>query len=400
MPVFNYECLNKQGIIVKGQITADNLSDSTTRLKEMGLVIINVKQVNMDKSPLFSKGKKVTLGDLSIFSKQLAAMFGAGIPITKALFTLSKQTENSTFKNALENIAQNVEDGMNLTEAFKAHPSIFPQIYTAMIEAGELGGMLEVSLNRLADQLMKEKQLQDNINSATFYPKMVLGFAFLVFIGTLVILVPVFESFIPAGTPVPGVTKLIFSMSESIRNNPLIWILSVAAIITAIFAFIKSDFGKNIWEKVKLKMPIFGTLIHKTVIARFSRTLATLLSGGIPVVQAMQTAGPTSGSLLLANVVEETTISIEEGKNISTPLEESGLFPPMVTQMIAVGEETGQLSELLDQIAVFYEEEVSVMTKGLSSLIEPLMLIFVGFVVGGMLLALYLPIFTSITSSF
>lgn len=400
MPVFNYECLNKQGIIVKGQITAENLSDSTTRLKEMGLVIINVKQVNMDKSPLFSKGKKVTLGDLSIFSKQLAAMFGAGIPITKALFTLSKQTENSTFKNALENIAQNVEDGMNLTEAFKAHPSIFPQIYTAMIEAGELGGMLEVSLNRLADQLMKEKQLQDNINSATFYPKMVLGFAFLVFIGTLVILVPVFESFIPAGTPVPGVTKLIFSMSESIRNNPLIWILSVAAIITAIFAFIKSDFGKNIWEKVKLKMPIFGTLIHKTVIARFSRTLATLLSGGIPVVQAMQTAGPTSGSLLLANVVEETTISIEEGKNISTPLEESGLFPPMVTQMIAVGEETGQLSELLDQIAVFYEEEVSVMTKGLSSLIEPLMLIFVGFVVGGMLLALYLPIFTSITSSF
>lgn len=400
MPVFNYECINKQGEVVKGQLTADTLSNSASRLKEMGLVVINIKQVKQNNSTFLKKEKKVTLGDLSIFSRQFSAMLSAGIPITKALFTLSKQTENNTFKHALESISQNVEDGMNLTDAFRAYPSIFPAIYISMIEAGELGGMLETALNRLSDQLLKEKQLQDNVNSATFYPKMVLGFALIIFVAMLIYLVPVFQTFVPDGTPIPGITRLIFNMSASVRSNWLIWLLSVGAVVTAVMALFKSDLGKNAWERVKLNIPIFGKLIQKTVIARFSRTLATLLAGGIPVVQALQSAGPTSGSLLLANVVDESTRRIEEGRNISTPLEESGLFPPMVTQMIAVGEETGQLSELLDQIASFYEEEVGVMTKGLSSLIEPLMLMLVGVVVGGMLISLYLPIFTSITASY
>ena len=175
----------------------------------------------------------------------------------------------------------------------------------------------------------------------------------------LIYLVPVFQTFVPDGTPIPGITRLIFNMSASVRSNWLIWLLSVGAVVTAVMALFKSDLGKNAWERVKLNIPIFGKLIQKTVIARFSRTLATLLAGGIPVVQALQSAGPTSGSLLLSNAVEESTRRIEEGRNISTPLEESGLFPPMVTQMIAVGEETGQLSELLDQIASFMKRKLS-----------------------------------------
>jgi len=401
MALFNYECLNKQGEIIKGQLNAEDLPDLVNRLKNMGLTVLDVKQAKTGNSFMrFTIEKKVTLGDLSLFSKQLASMISAGIPVTKALFTLSRQVANATLKNALADISKNVEEGMSLTNAFGAYPNIFPGIYASMIESGELGGTLELSLARLSEQLLKEKQLQDNIKSATFYPRLLLGFAAIIFSVMLVFIVPIFQRFIPKGTPVPGITKLIFSMSESARNYWYIWLLVITVIAASVMAYVKSSIGKWVWERVKFKMPVFGTLIQKSVIARFSRTLSMLMASGIPVVQAMQSAGPTSGSLLVANAVTEASKRIEEGKNISVPLEESGIFPPMVTQMIAVGEETGQLPELLEKIADFYEEEVSVMTKGLSSLIEPLMLILIGIIIGGMLISLYLPIFSAITYSY
>ena len=268
-----------------------------------------------------------------------------------------------------------------------------------MIQSGELGGMLENTLKRLADQFQKEKQLRDNIKSATFYPRLLMGVAFLLAIAMLVFLVPVFRSFIPDGAAIPGVTQIVFSLSDSIRGNWYIWIGVMIAIVAAIMAFVGSKTGKQLWDRLKFRMPIFGDLIQKTVIARFARTLSTLMEGGIPVIQAMQSAGPTAGNILVTEAIEHAVVSIEEGRNIAGPLEASGVFPPMVTQMIAIGEETGALPSLLDTIAEFYEEEVNTITKGLSTLIEPLMMIAVGLVVGGMLISLYLPIFTSITSS-
>ncbi len=400
MPVYRYETFNKQGENIRGMISADNLQDCVARLKEMGLTVLDIKEQKTTRfSAFLSSEKKVTLGELSIFSKQLSAMISSGIPITRSLFTLSRQVTNTTFKEALEDIAKNVEAGMSLTDAFAAYPRIFPDIYISMIQSGELGGMLENTLKRLADQFQKEKQLRDNIKSATFYPRLLMGVAFLLAIAMLVFLVPVFRSFIPDGAAIPGVTQIVFSLSDSIRGNWYIWIGVMIAIVAAIMAFVGSKTGKQLWDRLKFRMPIFGDLIQKTVIARFARTLSTLMEGGIPVIQAMQSAGPTAGNILVTEAIEHAVVSIEEGRNIAGPLEASGVFPPMVTQMIAIGEETGALPSLLDTIAEFYEEEVNTITKGLSTLIEPLMMIAVGLVVGGMLISLYLPIFTSITSS-
>lgn len=400
MPVYNYESFNKQGENIKGVISADNVPDCLSRLKDMGLTVLEVKEQKQSRfSAFLTSEKKVTLGELSIFSKQLSAMISSGIPITRSLYTLSRQAGNATFKAALEEIAKNVESGMSITDAFAAFPRIFPDIYIAMLQSGELGGILEVTLKRLAGQLQKEKQLRDNIKSATFYPRLLMGVALLLTIVMIVFLVPVFKSFIPEGAEIPGVTQIVFNLSDSIRNGWYFWIGGIVALIAAVMAFISSKPGKQVWDRIKFKMPIFGDLIQKSVIARFSRTLSTLMEGGIPVIQAMQSAGPTAGNILVAEAVRNATISIEEGRSISAPLEVSGVFPPMVTQMIAIGEETGALPSLLDTIAEFYEDEVTTITKGLSSLIEPIMLVTVGLVVGGMLISLYLPIFSSITSS-
>lgn len=400
MAVYDYECINKQGEIIRGQINGENFSSVLGRLKSMGLSVIDIKERKTSiKSSLFTGKKKVTLGELSLFSRQLSSMISAGIPITRALFTLSRQTDNPTFKEALNNIASNVEGGISLTDAFGAHPEIFSDLYVSMIRSGELGGTMEITLDRLSEQLRKEKQLRDNIKTATFYPRMIFGFAGIVFIAMLVFLVPVFEKFIPADGEIPGVTRFIFGLSASVREKWYIWIIILSLITAAVLVFIKSGFGKRLWDRLKFKMPVFGSLIQKTVIARFSRTLSTLLEGGIPVVQAMQSAGPTSGSMLVADAVLAAARRIEEGRSIAAPLEESGIFPPMVTHMISVGEETGELPSLLDKVSQFYEEEVAVLTKGLSSIIEPLMLIIIGIFVGGMLISLYLPIFSSVASS-
>lgn len=400
MPVFHYESYNKQGEAVKGLISADGVPDCLNRLRDMGLTVLEVKEQKQSRfSAFLSSEKKVTLGELSIFSKQLAAMISSGIPITRSLFTLSKQASNPTLKSALEDIAKNVESGMSITDAFAAYPKIFPDIYIAMIQSGELGGILENTLKRLAGQLQKEKQLRDNIKSATFYPRLLMGVAFILTVVMVVFLVPVFKSFIPEGADIPGVTQAVFNLSDSIRSGWYFWIGGIVALVAASMSFVRSRSGKQVWDRVKFKMPIFGDLIQKSVIARFSRTLSTLMEGGVPIIQAMQSAGPTAGNILVAEAVKNATVSIEEGRSISAPLEVSGVFPPMVTQMIAIGEETGALPSLLDTIAEFYEEEVTTITKGLSTLIEPIMLVTVGLVVGGMLISLYLPIFSSITSS-
>ncbi|MEG1774591.1 MAG: type II secretion system F family protein, partial [Oscillospiraceae bacterium] len=254
-------------------------------------------------------------------------------------------------------------------------------------------------LIRLSDQLQKQKQLNDNVKSATSYPKMIGGFALLMFLAMLVGLVPVFEGFIPSGVPLPALTQFSFSLSHSLRSYWYLWILGAGLIIVGVMMLVRSPFGKQYWENHKMRIPLFGPIIQKSVIARFCRTLATLLQGGIPVVQALESAGPTAGSELIDKAITRAIAKIEEGSNISQPLEECGLFPPMVINMIAVGEEAGTLPKLLDKVAEFYEDDVATMTKNLGSVIEPIMLILIGFVVGGMLLSLYLPIFTAVTAS-
>ncbi|HHV95280.1 MAG TPA: type II secretion system F family protein [Clostridiaceae bacterium] len=400
MTEYIYECIDRQGQIVKGRLSAENEISAIEKLKKMELMILDIKQTDLNskrRKSLFSK--KVTLGELAMFSKQLATMINVGIPVTRALFAISEQTGNPVFKDALINIAENIESGRDLSDAFGMYPGIFSNLYISMLHSGEVGGNLDEALNRLSDQLQKEKTLTDNIKASTFYPRMVAGFAIILFISMLVFMVPIFQGFIPENVPVPAITAFVFLLSESLRGKWYIWLSMTAGIILLILLFIKSPLGKRFWEEIKLKIPIFGPMLHKSVLARFSRTLSTLLEGGIPVIQALESAGSTSGSLLISEAIAEAAEQIIQGRNISEQLEGNKLFPPMMIQMIAIGEETGSISSMLDKLAEFYEEEVATLTKGLTALLEPIMLVIVGIIIGAMIVALYLPIFTAITQA-
>ncbi len=398
MPSFKYEAINKTGEAVTGKLEAEEQSNVSERLRGMGLMVTDIKEVK--ELSLFSGlsfGGKVKLGDLSLFSRQLAAMLNSGIPLTRALNTLGKQSTNQTLSKALTQIALNVEGGSSLSEALKGYPNIFNPLYVDMVYAGETGGSLEETLTRLSNQLQKAKELRDNIKSATFYPIVVLGFAVIVLFGMLFFLVPIFVGFFPPGAELPLPTQIIIWMSDLVRGY---WYIFIPALILLIFLLRKyatSKSGKRKIDRITFRMPIFGSLIQKTAIAGFARTFSSMLATGIPVVQALDSSGKASGHTLVIDAAQKAGEMIQQGSSVSEPLEQSGVFPPMVTHMISVGEETGDIPEMMDKVAAFFEEEVATITKGLTSLIEPLMLVVIGIFVGGMLIALYLPIFTVIT---
>lgn len=398
MASFTYDGLNRQGQSVHGEVVADTSAGAIDKLREAGVVVTDISE-KVIKPARRSRGKKVTLTDVSLFSRQMAAMLSAGVPVTRALSTLAKQTTNPTLSAAIEDISKNVESGGTLADAFAQYPKIFNKLFVSMIETGELGGILEQSLMSLSVQLQKEKNLKDNIKSAVSYPKNIGIFALFLLLIMLAVMVPMFQKMIPESTPVNGLTQFIFDTSASLRSQWYLWILTIAAIVTAIILIKRSPPAHMIWENNKLRMPMFGTFITKMCVARFCRTLATLISGGVTAVEALQSAGPTAGSDLVEKAVNDAISDIEEGKSISESLDKSGLFPPMVIGMIAIGEEAGTLPELLDKVAEFYEEDVEVTSRNLRSMIEPLALIIVGALVGAMLVSLYLPIFTATTAT-
>ncbi|MCI6388839.1 MAG: type II secretion system F family protein [Ruminococcus sp.] len=397
MASFTYDGMNRQGQNVHGEVVADNSSAAMDKLREAGIIVTDIKEkvINEKKK---SGGKKVSIQDVAVFARQMAAMISAGVPVTRALATLAKQTTNPTLSAAIVDISENVESGMPLSDAFAMYPKIFDDLFVAMIATGEVGGILEQSLISLANQLQKNKALKDNIKSAVSYPKNIGIFAIILLIAMLAFMVPIFQKMIPSGTELNGLTQFIFNASNSLRTQWYLWILVAAVIIVALRFIIKSKFAHTFWEKNKLHMPLLGDFITKMVIARFCRTLATLLAGGVTAVEALQSAGPTSGSDLIRDAVNDAISDIEEGKSISDSLDKSGLFPPMVTGMIAIGEEAGTLPELLDKVAEFYEEDVETTSRNLGSIIEPIALIGIGGLVGAMLISLYLPIFTASTS--
>lgn len=398
MGVFSYQVVDKSGILNQGRLQADNEMAASEKLRKMGFTVLEMQEHKTSSLGSLFKGKrKVKLGELSLFSRQLSAMLEAGIPLTRTLFTLSKQADNPTLKSAVGEIARSVEGGMNFSDSLRAYPDIFNDLYVSMIQAGEAGGSLEIMLRNLSTQLEHEKILKDQIKSATFYPIVVACFAVVVILAMLIFIIPVFIGFLPK-TNLPLPTRIIIFASESVRSYWYAQLLVLAVLVFGVRKYIQSPTGMRAWDKTKFRVPAFGPLFHKAVIARFSRTMSTLLSGGLPVMQALEAAGPASGNILVQEAVKIAGEKIHEGKSIAAPLEESGLFPPMVIQMVSVGEETGNLPFLLGRLAEFYEAEVSAMTKGLTALIEPLMIIFVGIIVGGMVVAMYLPIFQVVTA--
>lgn len=397
MAAFTYNGINKQGQSVQGEVIADSTAQAIDRLRENGVIVTEMKE-KAAKKKSSGGGKKITVEDVAIVCKQLAVMLSAGVPITRALTTLSKQCANPKLGDIMEEIAKSVEGGMPLSDAFAQYPKVFSPLFIAMVASGEAGGIMEQALVSLGEMLQKEKNLQQNIKSAYSYPRSVGLLSIVLLIAMLWFMVPIFKKMMTSSTEISGISKFIFDASDSLREDTHIWILVAGAIIGAVMLFAKSPIAHKIWENNKLTMPMLGDFMTKMVVARFCRTFATLLAGGVTAVEALKSAGPTSGSEKLEKAVNEAIEDIEEGKSISDALDKSGIFPPMLTGMVAIGEESGALPELLDKVAEFFEEDVENTSRNLRAIIEPIALIFVGVVVGGMLIALYVPMLTASTS--
>ncbi|GBF32756.1 type IV fimbrial assembly protein PilC [Desulfocucumis palustris] len=399
MPLYSYQVMDKTQTTLTGKITADQEWTAVSKLRSMGYLVLEVSEVRESAlNSLFGGRRKVKLSHLSFFTRQLAAMLSSGIPLTRSLYTLSREQENPLLGMIAGEVARSIEGGVSFSESLRAYPDVFSDMFVDMIRAGEVGGAMEEMLERLSTQLERDKNLQDSVRSATIYPSVILIFAVIIVTALLVVVVPIFKGFIPEGTPIPLPTKMVMFLSDTVRGYSYLYMLGLVLAWLGVYSFTRSRRGRSIWDFYKFRLPVFGVLLKKVAVARFARTFATLLAGGIPVIQALEAAGPASGSKLMADIIKETGEGIQEGKNIFVPLEKSGFFPPILTSMVAVGEETGQLAYLLGRVADFFEEEVSTMSKALASLLEPLMIIGVGLVIGLIVIAIYLPIFTTVTS--
>ena len=393
---FTYEALNRQGQAITGKVVANSTAEAYEKLREAGVVVTTLTE---NKAKTKKKGgKKVTLADMSMFARQLAAMIGAGIPVTQAMSTLVNQTTNPTLADAIKNVASDVEGGADLSEAFTAQKPVFSDLFCSMVAAGEMGGMLDKTLLAMSNQLHKDKQLKDSIKSATSYPKMVGGLAIVIVIFMLIFMVPTFQGMTEGATDISPITQLIYNMSDMLRTKWFIVIPVVVVAIILIVQIIKSPPVQKLWEDHKMQAPVVGELISKTIFARFCRIFATLVAGGVTAVKALETAGPTSGSKLIEKAVFDAIEAVENGTTIHEALDECKLFPPMVISMIAIGEEAGSLPVMLDKVAEFYEEDVDALAKNLGSVLEPIMLVLLGSVVGFLIVALYLPVFQATTS--
>ena len=394
---FTYEALNRQGQSITGKVVADNTSEAYEKLREAGVVVTNLTE-NKAKAKK-KKGKKIGLADMSMFARQLAAMIGAGIPVTQAMQTLVAQTENQTLATAIKNIADDVEGGSALSDAFREQTHVFSDLFCSMIAAGEMGGMLDKTLLAMSNQLHKDKQLKDSVKSATSYPKMVGSFAIVIVIVMLIFMVPTFKGMTEGATDLSPITLIVYALSDALREKWFIIFPAIGLVIFGIIKLIKTPPVHNFWEKHKMNAPIVGELITKTILARFCRIFATLIGGGVTAVKALETAGPTSGSKLVSDAVTKAIEEVENGRTIHEALDESKLFPPMLISMIAIGEEAGTLPTMLDKVAEFYEEDVDAIAKNLGAVLEPIMLIMLGSLVGFLIIALYLPVFQATTSA-
>lgn len=399
MAVYTYEAIDRMGQTVTGKVEAEQDWEAAERLRKMGLTVLDVSEVKASVFSNISRPRaRVGLADVSLFSRELAATLDAGIPLTRSLFTLSRQAGNPSLREVIGGVARDVEAGAGFADSLKAHPEVFSPFYVSMIRVGEVSGSLNEVLQDLAEQLERSKFLRDQVRAATFYPVVVLSFAVLVVLAMMIFVVPVFLKFFPPGVQLPLPTRVVIGISDALRNWWYLWLLVMAAGIWGVRAYLGTPSGNRVWDRLKLRLPVFGRLFQLVTVARFCRTLAGLLAGGIPLLQALETAGPAAGNLMVEEALKQAAAKIQEGKSIAQPLEESGLFPPLVIQMVATGEETGSLPELLKRLAGFYETEVEALTKGLSSLIEPVLIIAVGALVGFMVISMYMPIFTAVTS--
>ncbi len=399
MPVFLWEGKDSKGKVVKGEVEARDQQAVFNVLKTRKIVVnpsrIREKGKGLEmeiKIPGF--GPKVKHKDVVIFTRQFATMIDSGLPIVQGLDILSKQHENKAFKAVLAGVKETVETGGTLAEGMGKFPKAFDNLYVNMVQAGEVGGILDTILDRLAIHMEKTMKLNREVKTAMIYPSVVVAAAVIVTTVLLVFVIPTFaDLFSEFGAALPLPTQLVIDLSNFLVNNWFIVFGSAGTLMGLFFRFAKTERGKEVLHPIFLKLPVFGDLIKKVSVARFSRTLGTMISSGVPILDALNICARTAGNKIVERDVMRARLAISEGKSIIEPLSESTIFPGMVVQMIAVGEQTGALDAMLSKIADFYEDEVDNAVTALKQLIEPVMILFLGVTVGGLVIAMYLPIF-------
>jgi len=394
MAKFQWEAQTRLGEKKKGVMEAETADQVENRLRADGLAISRVKKESAQINITFGSG--VAPKDLQIFTRQLATMIDAGLPLVQCLDILSSQTPNKIFARILGQVKANVEQGATFSESLRKHPKVFDELYVNLVAAGEVGGILDTILNRLAVYIEKAVKLKAQIKSAMFYPIGILVVAIGVIAVMLVKVIPTFENMykeMGPGAKLPAPTKFVIGVSNGFINR---WYIYVGIAI-GLFVFIglmrRTDRGREIFDRVLLRLPVIGGTLRKIVVARFTRTLGTLLSSGVPILDALDICARTAGNRVVQQGILRAKDKIAEGHDMAGPLAESRVFPSMVVQMIGVGEQTGAMDQMLQKIADFYEEEVDSSVAAMTSLIEPVMMAFLGVVVGGLIIAMYLPIF-------
>ena len=394
MPVYKWEGKTLKGVIKKGEMESASESAIRTHLRQQNIVPMKIVAKGKELKFSFSLGKKVKDRSIAIFTRQLATMIDAGLPLVQSLEILAVQQENKFFKNILREIREDVEGGSTFAGALKKHPRVFNELYTNLVVAGEEGGILDNILNRLANYIEKAEALKKKVKSALVYPSTIVGVAVIVVMILMIFVIPVFESmFKSAGQSLPLPTLIVLAMSKFVKSYILFIIPAIGVLIFLLRRYYKTENGRGLIDSLLLKAPVFGPLFQKIAVARFSRTLGTLVSSGVPILDGLNIVSRTSGNKTIETAILNARSSIKEGETIAEPLGRSGVFPPMVIQMISVGESTGALDSMLSKIADFYEEEVDVAVANLTSLLEPLLMMFLGVVIGGVVISMYLPIF-------
>ncbi|WP_062316978.1 type II secretion system F family protein [Demequina maris] len=395
---FNYEVRDSQGKIQKGSIEAPSEAAVAGRLKEMGLAAVSINEVSTGglQAEINIPGitDRIKLKDIAILSRQLATMIAAGLSLLRALSILAEQTENKALAKIVHEVRSDVESGSSFSVALGRHPKAFPPLMVNMVRAGEVGGFLDQVLLSIAENFESEVALRGKVKSAMTYPVVVFVIAILAVIGMLLFIVPVFASmFSDLGGELPFLTQILVVMSDAMKIGILPFIVLLAV---GVWLYRKNRYNEGFRSKVEpiyLKVPVFGPLVQKIAVARFTRNLASMLRSGVPILQAMDIVGEASGNIVIERAAKAVRESVRTGNSLAKPLSEHPVFPPMVVQMMAVGEDTGALDDMLDKIADFYDQEVEATTEALTSLIEPLMIAVLGGIVGFMVIALYMPIF-------
>jgi type IV pilus assembly protein PilC len=392
---YSYSAINAEGLELTGEVHAPDLAGAREQLRIRGLLASSLEERSaagdLGAKTVFKKVKPKTL---QIFSRQFATMIEAGLNVVQALVILEEQSEDRYFATVVRELRADVEGGMLLSQAMARHPKIFERLFISMVEAGEAAGILDQVLDRVAVHIEKSTQIKRRVKGAMLYPLMVLSFATLVLTGLLMFLVPVFvRIFGQLGGELPTLTKYVVSASDVLRNRYYIIFPALTIAILGFRKWKKTESGRKVWDRFKLKVPKVGPVVLKVTMARFSRTLSMLVSAGVDIIGALEITGQTAGNWMVEEALGDVRAKVHEGVPIAQPLIENAIFPPMVSQMVKIGEETGELEKMLGKIADFYEDEVDAAIQSLTSIVEPMMMILVGAMVGVIVIAMYLPMF-------